>query len=250
MAGDALERVAHFRLLPAAERRRLLARCPERALARGQILFTEGELCRGLHVVLEGRVELRQVSPRGREQVLHTEGPGATLGEAPLFDRAGYVASAVAIAPTRALFVPRAEMVALLRRHPAVALSLLETLAHRVRRFAELAGRLTFRPVAERLALHLASAARGAGRSAGGAATVQLDLTQEQLAARLGTVRERVARALADLERTGVIRRGRARVIVLDPARLARLAEGGDRAGGRRPSVTKVMDARRVRSAE
>lgn len=53
------------------------------------MLFAEGEPCRGLYILVEGRVELRQVSPRGREQVLHTEGPGATLGEAPLFDRGG-----------------------------------------------------------------------------------------------------------------------------------------------------------------
>jgi CRP-like cAMP-binding protein len=76
------------------------------------------------------------------------EGPRATLGEAPLFDGEGYVASAVATAPTRVLFVPETEVIALFRRYPAVARSLLATLARRVRRFAELAGSLTFRPVA------------------------------------------------------------------------------------------------------
>jgi CRP/FNR family transcriptional regulator len=230
--GDPLGRAAHFRLLPALERRRLLGRGTERTLEEGEVLFAEGEPCRGLYILLEGRVELRQVSPRGREQVLHSEGPGATLGEAPLFDRGGYVASAVAVASTRALFLPRAEVIALFGRYPAVALSLLATLARRVRRFAELAGSLTFRPVHERLAHYIATAAgEPAGRVVAGR-TVDLGLTQEQLAARVGTVRELVARALSQLEKSGVIARDRSRITIRDPVRLARLARGADEPTG------------------
>jgi CRP-like cAMP-binding protein len=59
--GDPLGRAAHFRLLPAAERRRLLGRGTERVLKGGEVLFAEGEPCRGLYILLEGRVELRQV---------------------------------------------------------------------------------------------------------------------------------------------------------------------------------------------
>lgn len=223
---DPLARTAHFRLLPPAERRRLLGHCTERALTAGGVLFAEGEPCRGLYILVEGRVELRQLSPRGREQVLHTEGPGATLGEAPLFDHGGYVASAVAAVPTRALFVPRAEVIALLRRHPAIAVSLLETMARRVRRFADMAGSLAFRPVHERLAHYIATAAGESGRPVAAGLTVDLALTQEQLAARLGTVRELVARAFSQLEARGVITRKRARIVIQDSTLLAALARG------------------------
>ncbi len=58
------------------------------------------------------------MSPEGREQVLHVEGSGATLGEVPLFDRAGYVASAAAQTAARLLWLPRRELDALSRRHP------------------------------------------------------------------------------------------------------------------------------------
>ena len=43
-----------------------------------EVLFEVGETCRSLYVVAEGKVQIGQVSARGREQVLHTEGPGAT----------------------------------------------------------------------------------------------------------------------------------------------------------------------------
>lgn len=223
---DPLGRAAHFCLLPPAERRRVLGRCTARTLGPGEVLFAEGEPYRGLYLLVEGRVELRQVSPRGREQVLHTEGPGATLGEAPLFDQGGYVASAVATVPTRALFIPKAEVIALLRRRPAVATSLLQTMARRVRRFADMAGGLAFRPVPERLAHYIATAAGELGRPVTARLQLDLALTQEQLAARLGTVRELVARAFAQLEKSGVIARKRTRIVIRDPEKLAALARG------------------------
>lgn len=193
-------------------------------LGRGELLFAEGQPCRGLFIIAAGSVEILQTSLRGREQVFHAEGPGATLGEAPLFDRGGYIASAVALEPTRALLLPRADLLDLCRRHPRVALSLLEAMARRVRRFAGIVSDLAFRPVPERLARYLADAAGARPVAAG--TELDIDLTQTQLAARLGTVRELVARAFAQLEASGLIARRRRRVVIRDAARLAALARG------------------------
>jgi len=77
IAIDALKRVKYFRSLSAAELAGLARRCCQRALKRGEHAFEAGDACRGLLVVAEGAVEMRQVSPRGREQVLHAEGAGA-----------------------------------------------------------------------------------------------------------------------------------------------------------------------------
>jgi CRP-like cAMP-binding protein len=127
-----LARVRYFRSLPAAELRHLASRCAPRMLRPGQLLFEEDAPCHGLFIIADGAIEVRQISLRGREQVFHSEGSGATLGEAPLFDRGGYIASAVAIGPTRALFLPRADVLDLCRRRPAVALAILEVMAQRV----------------------------------------------------------------------------------------------------------------------
>src|SRR5204862_6376965 len=162
-------------------------------------------------------VEVRQTSLRGREQVFHTEGPGATLREAHLFDRGGYIATAVATGPSRVLLLPRPDVLALCRRQPAVALSMLEGMARRLRGFASLVSDLAFRPVPERLARYIETMA--SRRSPG--ADVDLDLTQAQLAARLGTVRELVARAFSELEKRGVIARTRNRIAIRDAAQLS-----------------------------
>jgi len=221
-----LRRVDYFRSVPAAELARLARRCRPRALKRGEHAFEAGDACQGLLVVAEGAVELRQVSPRGREQVLHAEGAGATLGEAPLFDGEGYIASAVAVKASRLLLVPREVVLDLCRRHPSVALSMLESMARRVRRFAGLVEDLAFRQVTERLARHIETTAAALGRPLSPGTVVDLALTQEQLAGRLGTVRELVSRGLAQLERAGTIKRSRARIVIRDPGRLAEAARG------------------------
>ena len=184
-----------------------------RALEAGQALFEEGQPCRGLLIVAEGRVEIRQISPRGREQIFHTEGPGATLGEGPLFDGGGYIAAAVAVAPTLVLVLSRAEVVRLCHRHPAVALAMLRTMARRVRHFAGIVSDLAFRPVTERLARFLDAVAIERG------APVELALTQAQLA-------------------TGVISRARSRVTIRDPVRLDALASGDEAAASGDGRVT------------
>ena len=128
------------------------------------------------------------------------------------------------------LFLPRAEVLQLCQRRPAVALAMLKTLARRVRHFAGIISDLAFRPVAERLARHLETAVAGPITPG---TRIELTLTQAQLAARIGTVRELVTRAFSQLEERGVISRERSRVIVRDPTRLAALARGDEDAWGR-----------------
>jgi CRP-like cAMP-binding protein len=218
-----LGRVGYFRSLPGDELRRLAAVSRPRTLRPGETLFEQGATCRGLFVVVEGAVAVRQISFRGREQVFHTEGPGATLGEAPLFDGGGYIASAVALTAGRVVLLPRRQVIALCQRRPEIALAMLASMAGRVRRFAELVADLAFRPVTERVARHLEAL-----RAADGGPEVRLTLTHTQLAARLGTVRELVARALRQLERAGIIARRRSVIVIRDPGRLAALARGED----------------------
>jgi CRP/FNR family transcriptional regulator len=215
-----LARVPYFRALAPADRRGLARRCRPAVFDRGAAIFTEGEPCEALWVVAEGRVKIFRLSPRGREQVLHTEGPGATLGEVPLFDGRGYVASAAALGRARLLRLPRPEVTALCRRHPDVALSIIATMAARVRAFASLAGDLALRPVSERVGQLILDEARRSGRRTAGGVEVRLPGTQEQIAARIGSVREPVSRALARLARRGLlVSRGRG-VLVVDVDRL------------------------------
>ena len=207
--------------VPRAELKRLAVRCAWRAVPRGGTVFREDEPASGLFVITEGRVKLSRLSPAGREQVLHVESAGASLAEVPVFDGGGYVATAVALTDARLLFVERAALFALCRRRPDVALGVIAVLARRLRRFAALIEDLALRDVTGRLAgFLLAEAARA---EAGGFFTIG---TQDEVAARLGTVRELVSRSLSRLTGTGIISRAGRRIRLVDHARLRALTQG------------------------
>ena len=79
---------------------RLAARMVRRPFSAGEMLFAEGDACRGLYIVVTGKVRIFKTSTGGREQVLAVENPGSTVAELPVFDGGAYPASAVAVEPT------------------------------------------------------------------------------------------------------------------------------------------------------
>src|SRR5712692_3724888 len=213
-----LKAIPYLASLSVRERADLAARCRVRAFGKGAVVFTEGEAATGLWVVLAGRVRLVRTTPRGREQVLHTESAGATLAEVPLFDGGGYVATAIAEGDARLLFVPGPALLALWRRHPEVAFGVIAVLARRVRVFAALIEDLALRDVTARLAHFILGEARSAGGD-----VVDLPGTRDDVAARLGTVRELVSRSLAQLREAGAIAVRGHRITLIDERRLTEL---------------------------
>ena len=213
--------IPYFRALAAADLRRVAARAVVRDVRRGEHVFEEGAPAQGLFVVMEGRVRLVRIARSGREQVLHSEGPGATLGEVPLLDGGGYVATAVAAEPARLLYLPRDAVLDTCRRHPDVALGIIGVLARRVRTFAGLVEQLSLQDLTARTAGFLLSESRAAGGT-----TFELSATRDEIAARLGTVRELVSRSFARLRAARVVRIAGRRVTIIDPRRLAEVAEG------------------------
>jgi CRP/FNR family transcriptional regulator len=224
---DELGRIPYLGHLSAAEVQGLAASCVVERVPRGSAAFVEGEPPRGIFLILEGRIRLLRASPEGREQVLHEEGPGATLAEVPVFDGQGYVGTAVAVEDAVLLFVPRVPLLRTIERNPDSSLEVIRVLAARVRRFAALVEELSTRGVAARLAAFLL---RESERSAD--AVLELPATRELLAAHLGTVREQASRALSQLRRSGIIEVERRRVRVIDARRLRALA-GRSGPGGR-----------------
>ncbi|HMQ33561.1 MAG TPA: Crp/Fnr family transcriptional regulator [Chloroflexaceae bacterium] len=181
----------------------------------GQQILLEGEAAPGLFFVQRGRVRLSRTAPDGREQVLAMVGPGEHFDPVPLFDGGPNPSAARAMSPVTCLLLPRDDLLALVRRHPDLALAALSSLAGELRELVVLVEDLAFRSVRARMARQLLAEA------AGGAA----ELTHQELAERAGTVREIAGRALRRLAEEGLVRLERGRVIVLDPAGLARVVE-------------------------
>lgn len=217
-----------FASLSEAECSALVQRSLCRRVHRGELLFREGDACRGLFLVVEGTIQTYRANADGEEQVLGVSGPGTSLGEVSLFDEGPYLASARVVDEGRVLFLPFEQVQALYHTHPQVAHAVVRELGGRVRSLVALVDQLALHDVPTRVASALL---RYAGEDHGG--TFQLPRTQEQLAAEIGTTREGVARALRSLRTSGVIGQRGPRIQILDPAKLRRLA-GRNGAGAAR----------------
>ncbi len=174
-------------------------------------------------VVIEGEVRVIREGG-GRQHVLHTEGPGGTLGEVPFYSGGAAPATAIAVVPTQCLVLSRGAIEAAIVADPAVAWVLLGRLASRVRGLVERVDRLALQSATTRLVgLLVAKVPR---TSIGGEAVVSLGMSQAVLAAELGTVREVIVRALRSLRERGLISTaGRGCLRIVDVAALRRAAE-------------------------
>jgi CRP/FNR family transcriptional regulator len=207
---ETLRGVPFLHELPESTLTEIAGRCVEKVHMRGDVIFLEGDQPLGLLVVREGAVKIYKTGDGGREQILEIEGPGRAVAELPLFDGRPYPAACAAVHDSVLLMVRPRDFHELLERHPDVTRAVIGSLAYRLRRMVMLVQELSLRDVRQRL-LALFQELAADGRS------FELDLSPQELAARIGTVREIVSRTLAKLAQEGVIQVEGKTVTLLDP---------------------------------
>ena len=193
-------------------------------LARGKVLFSEGDPGDRLYVVTQGKIKLGRTSPDGRDNLLAVLGPGEMFGELSLFDPGPRTATATAITATTLSGLGHDDLQPWLHDRPEVAGRLLGALARRLRRTNEAMGDLVFRDVPGRVAKALLDLASRFGVEVEDGLRVTHDLTQEELAQLVGASRETVNKALADFAARGFLRLEGKSVVILDVERLTRRA--------------------------
>ena len=196
----------------------------KRPFAKGEALFTDGEMATGFYLLAEGSMKLCKISPDGREKVLHFVHAGETFAEAAFFGDGKYPAEARAMEKGEALFFPREAFMGLLERNPRFSLNLIVSLSLLLRRFARQIEELSFADVPARLAAYLVDMAGKKSTTFQGKTYIDLDMKKGELASRLGTVSETLSRTFRKLKEEGVIEVEGGRVLVYDMERLKGLA--------------------------
>jgi CRP-like cAMP-binding protein len=172
---------------------------------RGATIFSEGDPCHELLIVEAGSVKIIKSAANGRQQLIGIERRGNSLAEVPVFDGGRYPASAEAASDVVVLRLPADAFRRICLQNPELSLKVFKVLGHRLRSLVSLVEDLSFSTVRARLISHLLLLATESGRQT--STGVQFDLAEnnEELAARLGTVRELVSRNLGRLHGAGLI---------------------------------------------
>lgn len=207
------------------ELRTLAGRTARKLFKSGELLFSEGEPCHGLHIVASGKVRIFKASANGREQVLAVNEPGETVAELPVFDGGPYPASAVAIQDTQIAFISQRDFHGYCLEHPQVALKVLSVAGARLRRLVGIIEELSFTTIRQRLVSTLLKLAQEQGVKTDGGIEFQLPASHQELANQLGTVRELISRNLMRLQAEGLLEVDARRIVVKDMKGLSALLE-------------------------
>ena len=221
---DAIRNTELFRDVSPSVLSKLAERAAERHLHRDEVLFLAGEKAKGFYVIASGSVRAFRTGADGREQIIHVERAGATVGELPLFDDQPYPSTVAAEEDSVVVFLDRQTVLDMCHSHPEIAMAALRVLSRRLRKCAALVETLSLRAVGQRLAIWFLNEAKARGQKSN-AIEFELSISKEQLAARIGSVREVVSRAMSRLEEQGLLRIDAQRIHIPDIRRLRNYAE-------------------------
>ena len=184
-----------FAAMPDAALAGLAARATRRRVRAGQRVLARGDAA--VIVLLTGRIEVV-----GEELVIRSLVPPATIGIS-LAAGAQSTAELRAAEDVELVVVPADAVAAALRRHPEAALAAIAHLASVVGELSAEVEALRKHGLVARVRHRLVQLGRGRREVA---------ITHAELADEIGGTRANVSRALARLERAGMIRRRRGRI--------------------------------------
>jgi CRP/FNR family transcriptional regulator len=189
----------------------------EKKAERGEILIYEGEPAEALYFVVSGAVKVFKTSADGKEQIFGIVRPGETFNDVPVLTGGENLISAGAMSAVVLNGIQKKDMEAIIRENPPVALNVVHVLSRRVQELLSMVEDFSFRHVSGRVAKILLEYALD---TSGG----RPRLTQQEMAAMIGTAREMVGRSLKSLERDGAIRMERNRIVVTNQKALREMA--------------------------
>jgi len=196
---------------------------PRRYAAQEQIIDCDANSI-DVFVVVEGRVRVVNYSVSGREIAFDDVGPGGYFGEIAALDGPPRSASVMAVEDTVLLVVPGKVFLEILARHPQVAFRVMQRLARIIRSADSRIMDLSTLAAQNRVQAELLRQARPVCSAEGTARIAPIPLHSD-IASRVSTTRETVARVMNDLARQGIVQRTKGALVINDLERLESLVE-------------------------
>jgi CRP-like cAMP-binding protein len=193
---------------------------------KGKDVFAQDEEARAFFVLLNGRLRVMKLTPDGQQVVVRFVTEGELFGVATAMGRTTYPATATAVVDSVALAWPTSAWPGLLARHPSLAVNAMQTIGSRLQDAHTRVVELSTKQVEQRVAHALLRLAKQAGRKVEAGVEIDFPISRQDVAEMTGTTLHTVSRLLSAWEGEGLVEGGRQRIVIRDPHRLFRLAEG------------------------
>ncbi len=204
-----------------AEKKFFMSSSTKREIKKNDLLFSEGEPARSAFYLQSGEVRISYITGQGKESIVFIRHGGEMFGLAEAIGGAKRACNALAITQCCLYEINRGDLEKLLSRHWALSKRVMESLGSRLRYLGEQLGNLMSCDVATRLLklLFYLSCQRSPGNNSEDK-FVPIKITQEHIAAMIGSCQQTVSEILKQLEDDGLIRisRNRREITILNPA--------------------------------
>ena len=205
-----------FAKLPQDDLADLVSYSRVRKVKRGEVIFIKGDSGSQLYAVISGKMRMSTISEDGKESVFGILGPGETFGEICLLDGGERTATVTAIEAAHLLVIERREFIPFLKKHPEVAIRLMEVLCTRLRKADEMLEEAAFLELPARLAKRLLGIAEAYGRPHAEGTMLDLKLSQQELGHWVNSSRESVNKQMKAWEGEKILLREGGRIVLKD----------------------------------
>lgn len=215
---NVLQHLHHFTKLPDEIQQVIAASALRRHFDAGQVIYVEGEPAESIYILETGWVKATRMTREGREQAMMFLRPVEVFGDIAVLTGTTYPGTVVALEDVDVWVIPARTMLDLIPRYPEFAMAVIRHLGERVLHYISLVEDLSLRSVEARLANTLL---RYAELRDGQLVVPRRDWTTfDEMASRLGTVRDVLGRALRTLEEENLLQVERHAIVLLDPKKL------------------------------
>lgn len=219
-----LAEVFLFKDLPDETRKRVEDRCRWHDFNPQEQIIDFQSDSQDVYFITRGVARVVNYSISGREIAFDDLKDGSVFGELAAVDGEPRSANVVAVAPTTVGIMNPVTFRSVLEEHPAVALILMKRLTQMVRMSVERIMDLSTLGANNRVYAELLRLAKPSVQEDGTAKINPIPIHSE-LASRVSTTRETVARVLSDLSRKGLVQRSGNVLQLTDTARLRDMVE-------------------------
>ncbi len=223
-AGRNLESMKLLSQLTPAEREQVARSCRWKRYGPGEQIIDSQSESRDVFFVVSGLARVANFSLSGREVTLDDIGPGNYFGELAALDGNPRSASVLAVDETVVAAMPAGEFIRLVTEHPKLAYEVMKSLARIVRTSTDRIMDLSTLGANNRVHAEMLRLAR-ANMDADGHAVLKPIPHHSDIASRVSTTRETVARVLSDLSRAGIVKREKDALVIADVDALEEMVE-------------------------
>lgn len=194
-----LQAVPLFKNLSAEDLEKISQYASTRSFPKNTVVINEGDDTDSLYLIDKGSVKVYLSDNNGKEVIINTLETGEYFGELAILSSGKRSASVMTLENTTLSLINKNNFKNLLLNQPTIAYVLIENLAQRVRELTENIKSLALQDVYGRVVKTLLSLSEPIQLENSDKRVIRKRITQQEIASRVGSSREMVARILKDL---------------------------------------------------